>query len=42
MDLHKEPYRPTHSYFRSFYPYLESQEGWRKFIPAGEADLGFA
>ena len=33
MLLRKEPYRPTYSYFRTFYHYLESNEGWRKFIP---------
>ena len=33
MLLKKEPYRPTYSYFRTFYHYLESNEGWRKFIP---------
>ena len=42
MHLHKDPYRPTYSYFHSFYPYLESQEGWRKFIPGTKADFGFA
>jgi 5-methylcytosine-specific restriction endonuclease McrA len=43
MLLKKDPYRPTYSYFRSFYPYLESNEGWKKFIPGTEAaDLGFA
>ena len=42
MRLPKEPYRPAHSYFRSFYPYLESQVEWRKFIPATELEMGFA
>jgi len=42
MNLLKEPYRPTYSYYRSFYQYLQSQDGWRKFIPGGEADFGFA
>jgi 5-methylcytosine-specific restriction endonuclease McrA len=42
MHLHKDPYQPTYSYLRSFYPYLESQEGWRKFIPGTDADFGFA
>lgn len=42
MHLLKEPYRPTYSYYRSFYQYLQSQDGWRKFIPGGEADFGFA
>jgi len=42
MHLLKEPYRPTYSYHRSFYQYLQSQDSWRKFIPGGEADFGFA
>ncbi len=42
MHLHRDPYRPTYSYFRSFFPYLESQEGWRKFIPGSDGDFGFA
>lgn len=42
MNLLKEPYRPTYSYYRSFYQYLQSQDGWRKFIPGGESDFGFA
>lgn len=42
MHLLKEPYRPTYSYYRSFYQYLQSQDGWRKFIPGGEGDFGFA
>jgi 5-methylcytosine-specific restriction endonuclease McrA len=43
MNLRREPYRPTYSYFRTFYHYLESNEGWRKFIPGSvEAGVGFA
>jgi 5-methylcytosine-specific restriction endonuclease McrA len=43
MNLKREPFRPTYSYFRTFYHYLESNEGWRKFIPGGvEASVGFA
>ncbi|MEK7680073.1 MAG: hypothetical protein AAB356_07760, partial [Deltaproteobacteria bacterium] len=42
MLLPKEPYRPTYSFFRSFYPYLEINEGWRKFIPGIEAEFGFS
>ncbi len=42
MQLYREPYRPTYSYFRTFYHYLEAQEGWRKFIPGSEANFGFA
>ena len=44
MYLRRDPYQPTYSYFRTFYHYLERNEGWRKFSPAidGELDLGFA
>jgi len=42
MLLPKDPHRPTYSFFRSFYPYLESNEDWRKFIPGIEAEFGFA
>ena len=33
MYLKRDPFRPTYSYFRTFYHYLEANEGWRKFIP---------
>jgi 5-methylcytosine-specific restriction endonuclease McrA len=39
MLLRHQPYMPTYSYFRTFYHYLESNDGWRKFIPASEAEL---
>lgn len=39
MLLRHQPYMPTYSYFRTFYHYLESNDGWRKFIPAAEAEL---
>ena len=39
MYLKRAPYMPTYSYFRSFYHYLENNEGWRKFIPASETEL---
>lgn len=42
MHLLRDPYRPTFSFYHSFYQYLESQDGWRKFIPGSETDLGFA
>jgi len=44
MYLRREPYQPTYSYFRTFYHYLERNEGWRKFIPAiaGEPEFGFS
>jgi 5-methylcytosine-specific restriction endonuclease McrA len=42
MLLRHQPYMPTYSYFRTFYHYLQSNDGWRKFIPASEADaFGF-
>jgi Restriction endonuclease len=37
MYLKRDPFRPTYSYFRTFYHYLEANEGWRKFIPGVEA-----
>ncbi len=42
MHLKRDPYRPTYSYFHTFYPYLEVQVTWRKFIPGFDADFGFA
>ncbi len=44
MYLRHDPYQPTYSYFRTFYHYLERNEGWRKFIPAidGELDAAFS
>lgn len=42
MHLNHAPYRPSYSFFRSFYPYLESQETWRKFIPGIDGEFGFA
>jgi 5-methylcytosine-specific restriction endonuclease McrA len=42
MLLRHQPYMPTYSYFRTFYHYLQSNDGWRKFIPASEVDaFGF-
>jgi 5-methylcytosine-specific restriction endonuclease McrA len=42
MYLKRQPFRPTYSYFRTFYHYLESNDGWRKFIPASEFEvIGF-
>jgi 5-methylcytosine-specific restriction endonuclease McrA len=37
MYLKRDPFRPTYSYFRTFYHYLEANEGWRKFIPGVDA-----
>ena len=42
MHLGHLPYRPGYSALRNFYPYLESQESWRKFIPGSDAEFGFA
>jgi 5-methylcytosine-specific restriction endonuclease McrA len=44
MYLKRDPYRPTYSYFRTFYHYLEANEGWRKFIPGVDTidAVGFA
>jgi len=40
MHMLRAPYRPSYSYFRTFYHYLESNDGWRKFIPALDGDFG--
>ncbi|MBI1885399.1 MAG: HNH endonuclease [Chloroflexi bacterium] len=42
MHLIHQPFRPTGSYFRTFYPYLEDQEEWRKFVPGWMPDPGFS
>ncbi len=42
MRLIRDPYRPPYSFFRTFYPYLEEQVEWRKFVPGWEVDEGFA
>ncbi|HEU4760057.1 MAG TPA: HNH endonuclease [Dehalococcoidia bacterium] len=43
MVLIRQPFRPSYSFFRTFYPYLQGQDGWRKFIPGlDDADTGFA
>jgi 5-methylcytosine-specific restriction endonuclease McrA len=39
MLLRHQPYMPTYSYSRTFYHYQESNDGWRKFIPASEIEL---
>jgi 5-methylcytosine-specific restriction endonuclease McrA len=33
MTLLREPAAPRVSIYHAFYPYLESEEAWRKFIP---------
>lgn len=42
MGLIRQPFRPSYSFFRIFFPYLEQQEEWRKFVPGWEAHGGFA
>ena len=42
MGLIRLPFRPAYSFFRTFYPYLEEQAEWRKFIPSWDGDTGFA
>ncbi len=43
MALVRQPFRPAYSFFRTFYSYLQGQDGWRKFIPGlDDADTGFA
>ncbi len=36
MRLAREPYRPHVGSYYTFYPYLETREGWRKFVPGWE------
>jgi 5-methylcytosine-specific restriction endonuclease McrA len=36
MRLAKEPVRPRVHVYYTFYPYLESREGWRKYVPGWE------
>jgi 5-methylcytosine-specific restriction endonuclease McrA len=42
LRLLREPFRPPYSFYSTFYVYLEQQVEWRKFVPAYEADAGFA
>ncbi len=43
MKLLKEPYQPHVNSYYVVYPYLNHEEGWRKFIPGWEPhDDGFA
>ncbi len=42
MRLIRDPFRPPFSFYRTFYPYLEDQVEWRKFVSGWEADEGFA
>jgi 5-methylcytosine-specific restriction endonuclease McrA len=36
MHLAREPFRPRVGAYHTFYPYLESREDWRKFVPDWE------
>jgi 5-methylcytosine-specific restriction endonuclease McrA len=36
MALAREPRRPHVGQYYTLYPYLESREGWRKFVPGWE------
>ncbi len=36
MQLMKEPYQPRVNSYYVVYPYLNNEEGWRKFIPGWE------
>ena len=43
MQLLKEPYQPRVTVYYVVYPYLNSEEGWRKFVPGWESAAdGFA
>lgn len=42
MALLREPYQPKVSNYYVVYPYLNAEEGWRKFVPGWEAAAGFA
>jgi len=42
MSLIRQPFRPPYSFLRTFYPYLEQQVEWRKFIPGWEGTFSFA
>lgn len=42
MRLVREPRPPRVGLYYPFWPYLEREEGWRKFVPGWDADGGFA
>lgn len=43
MRLLTEPHRPHVSHYYVFYPYLNSRQGWRKFVPGWDEELaGFS
>lgn len=37
MALMRQPYQPRVNSYYVVYPYLQSEEGWRKFVPGWEA-----
>ena len=37
MKLLTEPYQPRVTSYYVVYPYLNSEEGWRKFVPGWES-----
>ena len=43
MQLMREPFQPRVSCYYVVYPYLDREEGWRKFVPGWEASAdGYA
>ena len=42
MHLVRPPFRPSFGYQRVLFPFLETQAGWRKFVPGYEPDIGFS
>ncbi|HWO93263.1 MAG TPA: HNH endonuclease [Dehalococcoidia bacterium] len=42
MRLSTEPTAPRYGLYAAFWPYLEREEGWRKFVPGWDPDDGFA
>ena len=42
MRLMHEPVAPRVSLYYAFWPYLEREEAWRKFVPGWDTDGGFA
>jgi 5-methylcytosine-specific restriction endonuclease McrA len=42
LRLIRQPFHPPFSYVRTFYPFLEEQVEWRKFVPGWQPDLGFS
>jgi 5-methylcytosine-specific restriction endonuclease McrA len=40
MQLRRIPFRPTYSYYSTFFPYLESNDTWLKFITCSDGYFG--